>query len=195
MLLASHHSLPNIGTFAIYRYPFTPMTNTLSQQDIDIITNQLGRSPSGIKAIAHYSPSGIPQVLEMETWVFDQPFPTLYWLSSKAIDKALAKIESQGVVKELEQRIKEDDTLREAYHQSHQDYITRRWAVMSPDHKAIIEKKGFKPLFEKLGIGGIANWDQVRCLHMQYAHHLAGNNVIGRILDDEYNIRAIADAE
>jgi hypothetical protein len=30
---------------------------------------------------------------------------------------------------------------------------------------------------------------------MQYAHHLAGNNVIGRILDEEYGVRAIADAE
>lgn len=171
------------------------MTKTLSQGDIDIITHQLGRTPSGISAIAHYSPSGVPQVLEMETWVFDQPFPTLYWLSSKAIDKALAKIESQGVVKELEQRIQDDETLREAHHQSHRDYIARRWAAMSAEHKAIIEEKGFKPLFEKLGIGGIANWDKVRCLHMQYAHHLAGDNVIGRILDEEYGVRAIADAE
>lgn len=171
------------------------MIENISQDDIAIITDQLGRTPSGISAIAHYSPQGIPQVLEMETWVFDQPFPTLYWLSSKAIDKALAKIESQGVVKELEQRIKEDDELRAAHHASHRDYIARRWNVMRAEHKAIIEQKGFKPLFEKLGIGGIANWDQVRCLHMQYAHHLAGDNVIGRILDEEYGIRAIADAE
>ncbi|WP_418138383.1 DUF501 domain-containing protein [Marinomonas sp. RS-M-Aa-14] len=108
------------------------MKNILSQRDLDIITAQLGRTPSGINAIAHYSPNGTPQVLEMETWVFDQPFPTLYWLSSKAIDKALAKIESHGVVKELEQRIKEDESLREAHYASHRDYIARRWAVMSP---------------------------------------------------------------
>lgn len=171
------------------------MTQAITAHDLETITSQLGRTPSGISAIAHYSPNGVPQVLEMETWVFEQPFPTLYWLSSKAIDKALAKIESQGVVKELEQRIKDDEELREAHHASHRDYIARRWAVMSPEHKAIIEEKGFKPLFEKLGIGGIANWDQVRCLHMQYAHHLAGNNVIGRILDEEYGIKDIADAE
>jgi hypothetical protein len=171
------------------------MTTKLSQRDIDIITAQLKRTPNGINSVAHYSPNGTPQVLEMETWVFDQPFPTLYWLSSKAIDKALAKIESSGVVKELEQRIKEDEELREAHHASHRDYIARRWEVMSDEHKAIIEAKGFTHLFEKLGIGGIANWDQVRCLHMQYAHHLAGNNVIGRILDEEYGVRAIADAE
>jgi len=171
------------------------MITKLSQRDIDIVTAQLKRTPNGINAIAHYSPNGTPQVLEMETWVFDQPFPTLYWLSSKALDKALAKIESNGVVKELEQRIKDDETLREAHHASHRDYIARRWEVMSDEHKAIIEAKGFKPLFHKLGIGGIANWDQIRCLHMQYAHHLAGNNAIGRILDEEYCVRAIADAE
>ncbi|TYL48865.1 DUF501 domain-containing protein [Marinomonas sp. IMCC 4694] len=171
------------------------MTTTLSQHDIDIITLQLGRAPNGISAIAHYSPQGIPQVLKMETWVFEQPFPTLYWLSSKAIDKALAKIESSGFVKELEQRIQDDEVLREAHHASHRDYIARRWEAMTDEHKAILEEKGFKPLFDKLGIGGIANWDKVRCLHMQYAHHLAGDNVIGRILDEEYGMRAIADAE
>lgn len=171
------------------------MTHSLSQADIDIITKQLGRAPSGIRQVAHYSPNGIPQVLEMETWVFDQPFPTLYWLSSSAIDKALARIESQGVVKELEQRIKDDDELRQAYHQSHQDYVSRRWQAMSDEHKKIIDEKGFTHLFETLGIGGIKNWDQIRCLHMQYAHHLAGKNVIGQILDEEYGISEIANAE
>lgn len=171
------------------------MTSALRQSDIDIITSQLGRPPQGISAIAHYSPQQIPQVLQMQSWVFEQPFPTLFWLSSKAIDKALARIESLGVVKQLEQRIKDEPELRAAHHQSHQDYIERRWAAMTDEHKAIIESKGFTPLFEKLGIGGIANWDQVRCLHMQYAHHLAGDNAIGRILDAEYGIRAIADSE
>lgn len=171
------------------------MTNTLSQADVETITQQLGRTPSGIRSVAHYSPHGTPQVLEMETWVFEQPFPTLYWLSSSAIDKALARIESQGVVKELEQRIKDDEELRAAYYKSHEDYIARRWQAMSPEHKDIIEAKGFTHLFETLGIGGIKNWDQIRCLHMQYAHHLAGNNIIGQILDEEYGIRAIANAE
>ncbi len=171
------------------------MNSILNQVELDIIRSQLGREPNGISAIAHASPNKIPQVLQMESWVFNQPFPTLYWLSSKAIDKALARIESLGVVKQLEQRIKEDPELRAAHHQSHKDYVQRRWDAMTAEHKNIIEEKGFSSLFEKLGIGGIANWDQVRCLHMQYAHHLVGDNVIGRILDDEYGIREIADAE
>lgn len=172
------------------------MQNTIiSPTDVEIITDQLGREPNGIARIAHYSPHGIPQSLQMESWVFEQPFPTLYWLSSKAIDKALAKIESQGFVKELERRIQEDESLREAYHQAHRSYVAERWEKMTPQHKSIITEKGFKPLFDQLGIGGIKNWDQVRCLHMQYGHHLASSNPIGQILDEEFNIRAIADAE
>lgn len=176
------------------------MTNLVSPTsvtpiELEIITQQLGRAPSGIAAVAHSSPSGIPQVLQMQSWVFDQPFPTLYWLSSKAIDKALARIESQGLVKILEQRIKDEPELRAQHHQSHKDYIERRWQAMTPEHKGIIEAKGFKDLFDRLGIGGIANWDQVRCLHMQYAHHLVGNNIIGQLLDEEFDIRSIADAE
>jgi len=167
----------------------------ITQTDIDIITSQLGRTPNGIAKIAHYSPHGIPQVLQMQSWVFDQPFPTLYWLSSKAIDKELARIESQGVVKELEKRLQEDLELKQAYHQSHKDYVIARWQLMTPEHKKIIEAKGFTPLFETLGIGGIKNWDQIRCLHMQYAHHLAVENAIGCILDEEYGLRDIANTE
>ncbi|TBR44874.1 DUF501 domain-containing protein [Marinomonas agarivorans] len=170
-------------------------TLTLSSIDVDIITDQLGRPPNGIEKIAHYSPHGIPQVLQMQSWVFEQPFPTLYWLSSKAIDKALAKIESLGVVKELEKRLQSDSELRNTYHQAHKDYIAARWKYMRPEHKSIIEEKGFTPLFNQLGIGGIKNWDQIRCLHMQYAHHLANKNPIGTILDNEYGIRDIADTE
>lgn len=171
------------------------LNTTISDSDLEIITDQLGRQPNGIAKIAHYSPHGVPQALQMQSWVFDQPFPTLYWLSSKAIDKALARIESQGVVKELEQRIQEDSTLRDAYHKAHQDYVSKRWEFMTPEHKKIITDKGFKPLFDKLGIGGIKDWDKIRCLHMQYGHHLVQENPIGRILDQEYDIKSIADGE
>lgn len=167
----------------------------ISQTDFSIIASQLGRTPNGIANIAHYSPSGTPQVLQMQSWVFDQPFPTLYWLSSKAIDKALSRIESQGVVKELEKRIEQDDSLKEAYFQCHKDYIADRWSLMTQEHKEMIETKGFTPLFNTLGIGGIKNWQQIRCLHMQYAHHLAKENIIGRILDEEYGLREVADRE
>lgn len=168
---------------------------SISQTDFETITAQLGRPPNGITKIAHRSPQAVPQVLQMQSWVFNQPFPTLYWLSSKAIDKALAKVESLGVVKELEKRLQEDPKLKTAYHQAHKDYIAERWQCMQPEHKAIIEEKGFTDLFNELGIGGIKNWDQIRCLHMQYAHHLAAKNPIGAILDEEYGIRLIADAE
>ncbi|MGB0833027.1 MAG: DUF501 domain-containing protein [Psychrobium sp.] len=40
-------------------------------------------------------------------------------------------------------------------------------------------------LCEQYGIGGFTNWTKVRCLHMQDAHHLCGENVSGQPMDKE----------
>jgi hypothetical protein len=47
---------------------------------------------------------------------------------------------------------------------------------------------GYTALFDTYGIGGLRDWQQVRCLHMQYAHHLCGENVIGQWLDQHYGL-------
>ena len=57
---------------------------------------------------------------------------------------------------------------------------------MDPSDKARIESQGFSEMFRRVGIGGIASWDKIRCLHMQYAHHLVAENLVGQRLDDEF---------
>jgi hypothetical protein len=59
---------------------------------------------------------------------------------------------------------------------------------MSEAQQAEVLRLGYETVLRERGIGGIGNWDQVRCLHTQYAHHLCGNNVIGQWLDAEYGI-------
>jgi hypothetical protein len=60
---------------------------------------------------------------------------------------------------------------------------------MRPEDRARIEEKGLAELYTRYGIGGIAQWDKVRCLHMQYAHWLAeGDNVIGERLEQEFEL-------
>jgi hypothetical protein len=46
-------------------------------------------------------------------------------------------------------------------------------------------------MVNKVGIGGINSWDKVRCLHMQYAHHLAGDNLVGQRLDAEFKLNEL----
>lgn len=161
-------------------------------EQLEIITRQLGRKPRGIAAIAHATETGVPVVLQMHSLVANKPFPTLYWLCSQDLDKALARIESSGWIKEMEAELQQDGILRQRYHQQHADYVARRWQLMTAENKAKIESQGFVDLFNTLGIGGIAQWDKVRCLHMQYAHHLVADNLIGQRLDAEFALNTLA---
>ncbi|MDP2561557.1 DUF501 domain-containing protein [Psychrobium sp. 1_MG-2023] len=164
----------------------------LSEQELEIIKTQLGRTPRGIVKIAHQTPQGIPTVLQTRSLVADKPFPTMYWLCSKDLHKAINEIETSGWTKLIEQRILEDDELRETFYKNHQQYVKARWLAMFPEDKARLEALGYIELFDKYGIGGISQWDKVRCLHMQYAHHLCGENVIGQLMDQEFELNKLA---
>ncbi|HEY5716902.1 MAG TPA: DUF501 domain-containing protein [Motiliproteus sp.] len=164
------------------------MTSEITPQQLEIIQQQLGRTPRGIVRIAHQNSDGVPVVLQMRSLVDDQPFPTLYWLCSQDLYQAIARIETGGWVKEIEAQLQTDEALRERYLQDQRGYVAQRWALMADADRTRIAELGFTELFEQYGIGGIRHWDKVRCLHMQYAHHLCGRNVIGERMDAEFGL-------
>ncbi|WP_286240883.1 DUF501 domain-containing protein [Neptuniibacter halophilus] len=159
-----------------------------SEQQLDLIRQQLGREPRGLAGIAVQSDQGVPIVLQMQALVDDKPFPTLFWLSSKDVYQMIAEIETAGAVKLLEQELAEDETLRAAHLADQQRYVDLRWATVTPEQEARIESLGFRHLYDQYGIGGISQWDKIRCLHMQYAYHLAEGSTIGRLLDERYGL-------
>nr|WP_299243780.1 DUF501 domain-containing protein [uncultured Halomonas sp.] len=159
-----------------------------TDDQLAIIEAQIGRAPQGIQAITATDGQGTPLVLRMESIVNGKPFPTLYWLSSERLKVVLSRIEASGVIKQLEARLQDDPDFLAAYWRSHEDYVAQRWHHMRDEHRKQAEQRGYIDLFRQRGIGGIANWHQVRCLHTQYAHHLCGDNVIGQWLDAEYGI-------
>ena len=162
--------------------------NPPDPSQLAIITEQLGRAPRGIEAVAATDGEGTPLVLRMAPIVDGKPFPTLYWLSSELLKVVISRIEADGAIKRLEARLQEEPELLAAYHASHRDYVAARWGHMSETQKAEVIRLGYDGVLTERGIGGIANWDQVRCLHTQYAHHLCGDNVIGRWMDAEYGV-------
>lgn len=164
----------------------------LTEQQLTTIEQQIGRAPVGIVRIAAQSPNGVPLALQMRSVVDNKPFPTLYWLSSKTLSKAIGTIETQGWVKSLEERLRDDQPFREAYLECQRSYVQARTDAMLPEDREFLRSKGLDDVFAGYGIGGIANWQQVRCLHMQYAHHLADYNVIGEWLDAEFGLNALS---
>lgn len=159
-----------------------------SEKQLEIIQQQLGREPRGLAGIAVQNEQAVPLVLQMELLVDNKPFPTLYWLASKDIYQAIAEVETAGAVKALEQELMDNDELRAEHLADQQRYVDLRWASASDAQKLQIEVLGFTPLYTKYGIGGISQWDKIRCLHMQYAYHLAQGSAIGRILDQRYGL-------
>lgn len=157
----------------------------------EMILKQLGREPHGMVGIAVQNEQGIPLVLQMELLANDKPFPTLYWLSSKDVYQAIAEIETAGAVKELEQELENNPELLERHLADQQRYVDLRWASASDQQKQRIEELGFLPLYSKYGIGGISQWDKIRCLHMHYAYHLAQGTALGELLDQRYSLNEI----
>ncbi|MEH6625515.1 MAG: DUF501 domain-containing protein [Motiliproteus sp.] len=171
----------------------------LTAQQEQIIEQQLGRKPRGIVDIAYATKSGVPVVLRMRSLVDDQPFPTLYWLCSKDLHRAIARLETEGWVKRLEDELAEDVEFRQAYLENHRQYVAQRWQYMNDEDRQRIEQLGFSALFDQYGIGGISQWDKIRCLHMQYAHYLAqcqsgeqgAKNVVGERLEREFGLKGL----
>lgn len=161
---------------------------TPDSHQLTLIAEQLGRTPHGIEAVAAVDSNGTPLVLRMAPIVDGKPFPTLYWLSDTRLKITLARIETDGVIKQLEAQLQEDADFLAAYHASHRDYVAARWHHMTAEQHQAVKRLGYGEVLRNRGIGGITNWDQVRCLHTQYAHHLCGNNVIGQWLDAELGV-------
>ena len=162
---------------------------SISDEQFAMIHQQLSRQPRGLVNISVQSATGIPLVLQMRSLVDDKPFPTLYWLCSKDLCKAIGQIEGEGWVKTIETRLEDDPALLSHYLQDQQRYVSSRRQAMHPDDRERIEALNMTALFDQYGIGGINQWDKVRCLHMQYAHHLVEGNCIGELMDKQFGLQ------
>jgi len=114
-------------------------------------------------------------------WIGDRPtpFPTLYWLADEDLVKRISHVEREGWIKRFEAQIAADPELAASFRADHERYIEQRWAMLREEDREHAEKLGLK----ERGIGGLANFGKIKCLHLQYAHHLADRNTVGRLMD------------
>ena len=118
-----------------------------------------------------------------ETW---QPFPTLYWFVDPDLIKRVSDIERRGGVREIQQRLADDPALEAAHREDNVLYAKARWAVLDDKEKQAAKDLGMDDMLKHAGIGGVANHDAVKCLHAQYAFHLARcgtGTTVGRLME------------
>ena len=160
----------------------------VTDQEMEILAKQLGRRPRGVRAIEKYCPLGHPQVIRVYPLVDGKPFPTLFWLTCPTLIQQISRLEYQGVMEIVERFIQEDVSFQEHYHQDHRTYIKERWSELAEHDRRWVEAQGLSSVFLERGIGGVGDWNTVKCLHMHYAHHRARGSAIGRWLDEEYTL-------
>lgn len=151
--------------------------------DLAVITVQLGRPPRGAFTVSVRCSYGYPQVIRVHPVIEGKPFPTLYWLTCPFLSKEIGHLEAEGWVKRLEARMAENGELRSAMHKAHQSTCIQRNQLLSSDEKASLSSaEGTLVGLEGRGIGGIADWDRLKCLHLHAAHALADENPMGSII-------------
>lgn len=142
---------------------------SVAQEDLDAVERQLGRVPRGVVEVSHRCPCGEPDVLRTLPRLPDgTPFPTSFYATCPRLTGAISTLESQGVMREMTERLAEDADLAQHYAAAHDDYLARRSELGQVDE------------IEGISTGGMP--DRVKCLHVLVAHSLSvgeGVNPLG----------------
>jgi hypothetical protein len=151
--------------------PAEPIDAELSPADRGVVAAQLGRPPRAMRAVAHRCRCGNPDVVETSPRLPDgTPFPTLYYLTCPRAAAAIGTLESSGLMREMTQRLQDDEQLALAYRRAHESYLSRR------------EELGHVEEIAGISAGGMPN--RVKCLHVLVAHSLAAGPGVNPLGDE-----------
>ncbi|WP_236629750.1 DUF501 domain-containing protein [Pseudohaliea rubra] len=147
------------------------------------ITARLGREPRGLRAVAVRDAAGEPAVIRVASVVDGKPFPTLFWLIDPVLKLRIDRTEAGGLIAELQARVRSEPGIAEAMAADHRRHIALRERYLTAGERARLEARGQWAALAERGIGGIADFQRIRCLHTWYAAHLVEPNSIGGLLD------------
>lgn len=157
---------------------------TVSVEMREAVAKLLGREPRGLEEVPVLDGEGRPSVIRVASLVDDKPFPTLFWLVDADLCYRIDQVEARGLIAELQAQIDADPDLQAAMQKDHAKYIALRDKLIPQVDRERIAALGFTDVFTEKGIGGIADFTRIRCLHTWYAAHLVEANTVGRLLDE-----------
>ncbi len=159
------------------------------------VATLLGREPRGLEAIPVMDGDGHPRVIRVASLVDGKPFPTLFWLVDAALNYRIDQEEARGLIKDFQARVNADPRLQASMRADHEAHIRLRDSYLAEDDRGALQAAGFADVLQERGIGGIADFTRIRCLHTWYASHLVVPNTIGGLLDRHWAAATVAAAE
>lgn len=147
----------------------TPPFPPVSDADLAVLREQLGRPARGVVGIAARCVCGNPTVVATSPRLPDgTPFPTFYYLTHPAATAAMSVLEADHVMRELSDELAADEEVAAAYRRAHDAYLH--------------DRSLFGEVEEIGGISAGGMPTRVKCLHALAGHALAagpGVNPIG----------------
>lgn len=159
----------------------------LDERTLTLIADRLGREPRGLRAVAVWDERGEPMVIRVASLVEGKPFPTLYWLIDPVLSLRLDRDEAGGLIAKIQDEVDSSERLREQLVSDHRHHISLRESFLNGEERASLHANGLWGALANRGIGGIGNFDRVRCLHTWYASHLVVPNTVGQLVDEYWN--------
>jgi exopolyphosphatase/guanosine-5'-triphosphate,3'-diphosphate pyrophosphatase len=132
----------------------------LRASDLIAVRTQLGREPTTPFTVVARCTARHPLVIRNGPRdASGRPFPTTYWLTCPDAVKAVSRIEADGWIARLNERLGTDRAFSRALRAAHRSYAEDRASDL-PE------------ALDDGGVGGTRTG--VKCLHAHYAFHLAG---------------------
>ena len=138
----------------------------LRGSDLRIVAEQLGREPTiPFTVVARCAP-GHPLVIRNAPADGEgRPFPTTFWLTCPDAVRSVSRLEAEGWIARLNERLEADPAFADAVARAHAEYARERGR----------DRPGAEAFG---GVGGTRTG--LKCLHAHYANHLAGGaDVVG----------------
>ncbi|WP_353050414.1 DUF501 domain-containing protein [Cellulosimicrobium sp. Marseille-Q4280] len=143
----------------------------VTPHDLEVLAEQLGRPPRGVVGIAARCVCGRPLVVRTAPRLENgTPFPTTFYLTHPGAVAAASTLEANGVMKEMSDRLTEDDELAAAYRGAHEHYLGQREALGHVDE------------IDGISAGGMPT--RVKCLHVLVGHALAAGPGVNPLGDE-----------
>ncbi len=155
-----------------------------------VIETQIGRPLRADSEVVVRCHLGLPVAVRVPPHLDDgTPFPTRYWLTCPLATTRIARLESAGGVKRMENKALVDPEFAIGLERAHAAYAAER-------DDAITHTTAPKPT------GGVAGSARgVKCLHAHYAHAAAGgDNPVGELVAGwieplDCEVRCVVDGE
>jgi hypothetical protein len=140
-------------------------------RDEAAIEAQLGRPPRSIHDIGHRCPCGNPDVVATEPRLEDgTPFPTTFYLTCPRAASMIGTLEASGLMKEMTERLQDDQELAAGYRSAHDAYLAYRDAIAEV------------PEISGVSAGGMPT--RVKCLHVLAGQALAQGRGVNPLGDE-----------